>query len=110
MPALWHPHAGEAIARLQWGVRDPGILEAVRCHTLGNARMKPLAQLLFVADFIEPTRVFPGVREARALAFQDIRLAVGLKASMTIRFLLEKKMKIHPRLLGTWNGFCGVSR
>src|SRR6185369_7080414 len=58
MPGLWHPHAGAATAYKMWKVRDAGILEAVRCHTLGGPKMGPLAQVLFVADFVEPGRVY----------------------------------------------------
>jgi predicted HD superfamily hydrolase involved in NAD metabolism len=107
MPGLWHPHAGEGIAMSQWGIKDPSVLEAIRCHTLGHPRMKPLAQLIFIADFVEPGRTFPGVALARKSAFESLRKGVLAKASMTIAFLFEKGMKIHPRLLETWNSFCG---
>jgi predicted HD superfamily hydrolase involved in NAD metabolism len=107
MPGLWHPHAAVGIAIHQWGIKDNSILEAVRCHTLGNPRMRPLAQLVFIADFIEPGRAFPGVALARKSAFESLRKGVLAKASMTVAFLFEKGMKIHPRLLETWNAFCG---
>ena len=107
MPGLWHPHAAEGIAHRKWGIKDPFILEAIRCHTLGHPHMAPLAQLIFIADFIEPGRSFPGILEARKRAFEGLKIGVLTKASMTIEFLFEKKMKIHPRLLETWNAFCG---
>jgi predicted HD superfamily hydrolase involved in NAD metabolism len=105
MPGLWHPHAGAAIALEKWGIKDKSVLEAIRCHTLGSPKMGPLAQLVFVADFIEPSRDFIGVHKVRATARRNLKEAVLAKASMTIRFLLEKRMKIHPRLLETWNQF-----
>lgn len=107
MPGLWHPHAGAAIAFKKWGFRDKTVLEAIRCHTLGSPKMGPLSQVLFVADFIEPSRRFEGVEKARASARRNLREAVLAKASMTIQFLLEKRMKVHPRLLETWNHFLG---
>ena len=105
MPGLWHPHAGAAIALKKWGIRDKAVLEAIRCHTLGNREMGPLAQVVFVADFIEPGRRFEGVGKVRALARKNLKEAVLAKASMTIKFLFEKRMKVHPRLLETWNEF-----
>lgn len=107
IPGLWHPHAAEGIALRKWGIKDPLILEAIRCHTLGSPQMRPLAQLIFIADFVEPGRSFPGVSEARKRALEGMKKGVLTKASMTIEFLLKKKMKIHPRLLETWNAFCG---
>lgn len=105
IPGLWHPHAGAAVALLKWGIKDKGILEAIRCHTLGNPQMGPLAQVVFVADFIEPSRNFEGVEKVRSIARRNLKEAVLAKASMTIQFLFEKRMKIHPRLLETWNHF-----
>jgi predicted HD superfamily hydrolase involved in NAD metabolism len=105
MPGLWHPHAGAAIALRKWKIRDRSVLEAIRCHTLGRPGMDPLAQVLFVADFIEPGRNFTGVRRARQLTRKSLAEGVRVKASMTIRNLLEKGMMIHPRLMDTWNAF-----
>ncbi len=105
IPGLWHPHAGAAMALVKWGIKDKGVLEAIRCHTLGSPKMGPLAQAVFVADFIEPSRHFKGVDLARALARRNLKEAVLAKASITIQFLFEKRMKIHPRLLETWNQF-----
>ncbi len=103
LPGLWHPHAGAAVAALRWGIRDAAILEAIRCHTLGKAGMGPLAQALFVADFIEPGRKFSEAGEARKAARLSLRQGVLTKASMTIQFLFREKRVIHPRLLETWN-------
>lgn len=105
MPGLWHSQAGAAIARLKWGINDKAVLEAIQCHTLGSPEMGPLAQVVFVADFIEPQRKFTGVGKMRALACRNLREAILAKASMTIQFLLEKRKRIHPRLLETWNRF-----
>ena len=105
MPGLWHPHAGAGAAKVKWGIKDKAILEAIRCHTLGGAAMGPLARLLFVADFIEPGRRFPGVESVRRAALRSLEEALLLKCSMTLQFLFEKGMKIHPRLVETWNSF-----
>lgn len=108
MPGLWHPHVGAAIARGKWRITDPSILEAIRCHTLGKAGMGRLAQLLFVADFIEPGRQFEGVRAARRASKESLTQGVLAKASMTLGFLFEKNRLAHPRLLETWNYFTAV--
>lgn len=105
LPALWHPHAGAALALRKWGVRKPTVLEAIRRHTLGAAEMGPLAQALFVADFIEPGRDFPGVALARRAASKGLRQGVRMKASMTLELLLRSGRTVHPRLVETWNSF-----
>lgn len=103
IPSLWHPYAGAAIARIKWGVKDEAVLEAIQCHTLGRPKMGPLAELIFVADFIEPSRYMEDVEKVRALAFRNIKKAVLAKAALTIQHLLKKRKNIHPRLIDTWN-------
>ncbi len=105
MPGLWHPHAGASMAYHHWKIRDRSILEAIRCHTLGQADMGTIAQAVFVGDFIEKGRRFIGLNKARKAAAQGLREGVLCKASMTMVFLTNKKMRIHPRLVETWNGF-----
>ena len=107
IPALWHPHAGASMALHQWKINEKSILEAIRCHTLGSPTMSPLAQIVFVGDFIEPGRRFDGVVMAREIAKKDLNQAVLIKCSMTISHLLTQNLKIHSRLLETWNGFLG---
>ena len=64
IPALWHCSAGAATAWKTWKIRDRGLLEAVRWHSLGGPKMDRLAQVLFVADYIERGRRFEGVGKA----------------------------------------------
>lgn len=108
IPALWHPHAGASIALNLWKIKDKAILQAIRCHTLGSPEMSLLAQIIFVADFIEPGRTFEGVQKTRLVAKRDLGSAVLLKCSMTIEHLLSKNMRVHARLLQTWNAFLAV--
>ncbi len=105
IPALWHPHAGASIALNKWGIRDARLLDAIRRHTLGSPAMSSLAQVVFVADFIEPGRRFAGVELVRKAAKKSLTQAVLMKCSMTISHLLENNMKVHGRLLETWNSF-----
>lgn len=107
LPALWHPHAGAAIALQKWKIKDAEILEAIRCHTLGSPAMSPLAQIVFVGDFVEPGRIFKGVSKVRSVALRNLKDAVMMKCAMTILHLLRQNMKVHGRLLETWNSFLG---
>jgi predicted HD superfamily hydrolase involved in NAD metabolism len=109
LPALWHPHAGANLAYHHWGCRNREILDAVRCHTLGRPGMGKLAQAVFVADYIEKGRRFPGLSEARKAARTSLAEGVKTKASQTLAFLLATQRKIHPRLVETWNDFAGMN-
>jgi predicted HD superfamily hydrolase involved in NAD metabolism len=107
LPALWHPHAGAGMALKKWKIKDVQILDAVRCHTLGSPAMSPLAQIVFVGDFAEPGRIFKGVSKVRSIAFRNLNDAILMKCAMTISYLLSQNMKVHGRLVETWNYFLG---
>jgi len=105
LPALWHPHAGAAMALKKWKIKDGQILEAIRCHTLGSPAMSPLSQIVFVGDFVEPGRTFKEVSRVRSIASRNLIDAVLMKCAITISYLLKENMKVHGRLLETWNSF-----
>ena len=82
-PKLLHAKTGAAVARELFGVRDP-VYEAIRWHTTGKADMTLLEKIIYLADYIEPTRDFPGVDALRELAYEDLDRAMLLGLQMTI--------------------------
>lgn len=101
--AIWHGVVGAVIIQQELGIKDEEILEAVRIHTTGAAQMSQLAKVLYVADYIEPGRVFPGVEEARRLAFEKLDAAVAYETKQTLAFLVAKEAKIYPKTIETYN-------
>jgi len=68
-PAVWHALAGAHLARERGGIEDAEILDAIRFHPTGRAGMRGLELLIYVADYVEPSRVYPACRALRAMAF-----------------------------------------
>ena len=93
--ALLHGPAAAAYAKLELHIQDESICEAIRVHTLGSTHMSLLDKIIFLADYIEPNRDFPGVEELRALAFKDLNAAVIRAYDGTIRHLLDQGLSIH---------------
>lgn len=60
---LWHAPAGAALVKTEVGITDEDILSAIRFHTSGRPNMTLLEKVVYVADYIEPGRRFPGVEE-----------------------------------------------
>ena len=58
--------------------------------------MSKLDKVIFLADYIEPNRNFPGVDELRRLAQQDLDKAVLLGFDNTINHLIEQHLSIYP--------------
>nr|WP_308410492.1 bis(5'-nucleosyl)-tetraphosphatase (symmetrical) YqeK [Bacillus sp. Marseille-P3661] len=103
---LWHAPVGAFLVQKEIGIEDDDILQAIRFHTTGNKNMSLLDKIVFLADYIEPGRNFPGVDEARELAFKDLDAAVVLALKNTIKFLLDKNQLVYPDTLTTYNALC----
>ncbi|MBD2104080.1 bis(5'-nucleosyl)-tetraphosphatase (symmetrical) YqeK [Leptolyngbya sp. FACHB-261] len=103
-PHLLHAEASALVARDQFGVHDPEVLEAVRCHTLGRPGMSPLACVVYLADAIEPGRGnSPELDQLRRLSQSDLYAAIGLACDQTLEFLIAKSRLIHPRVISVRN-------
>lgn len=94
--ALLHGLAGMVLANTQYGVTNPDILEAIRVHTTGKENMSKLDKIIFLADYIEPNRKFPGVNEIRLAAEQSLDAGVLCGFDMTIRHLIDSGDSIYP--------------
>lgn len=84
-PKTWHALLGPFVLAEELGVDDPVIAGAVRWHTTGSLEMDLTAEIVFLADFIDDTRLEDYVKEAREAARHDFRKAIALK--------IKKKMK-----------------
>ena len=65
--------------------------------------MTLLEKIIFLADYIEPGRKFPGVEEVRSLAKENLDAALIKALANTISFLLSKGQPIYPDTLHTYN-------
>ena len=82
-PALLHALTGAELARELFGVSD-AVYGAIRWHTTGRPDMSLLEKILYLADYVEPTRDFDGVKKLRKLCFEDLdrAMALGLRMSL----------------------------
>ena len=64
-PKVWHAPLGAFVANEVFGIENKEILNAVRYHTTGRAKMSALEKVIFVADYTEPNRDFRGADVVR---------------------------------------------
>ena len=95
---LLHAKTGAGIAEAVFGT-DREITEAIRWHTTGKGGMTLLEKVLYLADYIEPTRDFPGVEELRKRCYENLDAGLLLGLEMTIREMEERGAPIHPKTL-----------
>ena len=94
-PKTLHAYTGAIVARDIFGENE-AVVSAIRCHTTGKTNMNLLETILYVADYMEPGRDFPGVEKLRELAFTDIYGALKLGMEMTLEHLKEQGSTISP--------------
>ncbi|BBI27103.1 bis(5'-nucleosyl)-tetraphosphatase (symmetrical) YqeK [Enterococcus faecium] len=101
--AIWHGLVGASFVERELGIIDAEILHAIRVHTTGAAKMSLLDKIIYVADYIEPGRDFPGVQDARAIAWADLDEAVAFETKHTLAHLLAQEQQIYPKTIETYN-------
>ncbi|MED3648157.1 bis(5'-nucleosyl)-tetraphosphatase (symmetrical) YqeK [Halalkalibacterium halodurans] len=100
---LLHAACGAYYVREEVGIEDEDVLQAIRFHTTGRPNMSLLEKIIFLADYIEPNRQFPGVEKVRTQAKTDLNGAIISSLVNTITFLLKKNQPIYPDTLATYN-------
>ncbi|HFM9427176.1 TPA: bis(5'-nucleosyl)-tetraphosphatase (symmetrical) YqeK [Enterococcus faecium] len=101
--AIWHGLVGASFVERELGITDAEILHAIRVHTTGAAKMSLLDKIIYVADYIEPGRDFPGVQDARVIAWADLDEAVAFETKHTLAHLLAQEQQIYPKTIETYN-------
>ncbi|SHH63406.1 nicotinate-nucleotide adenylyltransferase [Sporobacter termitidis DSM 10068] len=99
---LLHSKTGAAVARDIFGVSD-AVHDAILWHTTGRADMTLLEKIIYIADYIEPTREFEGLDTLRGLAYRDLDLAVIKGLEMSIEDMSQRGITPHLRTAEAMN-------
>ncbi|WP_315874796.1 bis(5'-nucleosyl)-tetraphosphatase (symmetrical) YqeK [Thermocoleostomius sinensis] len=105
-PHLLHADVSAVVARDIFGVEDQEILMAIANHTLGRPAMGPLSCVIFLSDSLEPGRGdTPELNTLRRVAERNLFQAVWMNCDYTLKYLIESRRLVHPRVLLTRNWF-----
>ncbi|WP_010094128.1 bis(5'-nucleosyl)-tetraphosphatase (symmetrical) YqeK [Ornithinibacillus scapharcae] len=100
---LWHGPVASVKIEEEYGIADDEIKSAIYYHTTGRANMSDLELVVFVADYIEPGRNFPGLDEVREMAKKDLIRAAWMVSRNTIQYLMQKNNRIYPDTFYAYN-------
>lgn len=89
-PELWHGIVSRILAKEKFNIDDEEVLEAMRWHTTGKENMSTLEKIIYIADMIEPSRVYDGVQEIREKVLENLDEGVLMGMNHTIKYLLSK--------------------
>ncbi len=95
-PKTLHALTGSLVAERIFG-ENSRVVSAICSHTTGKAYMNTLEAIVYVADYMEPNRDFPGVERLRELAFSDLRAALKLGLEMTLEHLKNQGCEVSDQ-------------
>ena len=92
-PKTLHALTGSLVAEQVFG-ENQAVVTAIRYHTTGRPAMSRLEKILYLADYIEANRNFPGVDRLRAAAHRSLDEGMLMGLEMTLSQLREQKRQI----------------
>ncbi|MBQ8288800.1 MAG: bis(5'-nucleosyl)-tetraphosphatase (symmetrical) YqeK [Clostridia bacterium] len=110
-PATLHAITGAAMARVDFDA-PVAVTAAIACHTTGKENMTLFDKLLFLADYIEPTRKFEDCIRVRRYFYEEsvdqplekrLNATLLLAFDLTIAGLIEEGRPIHPQTIKSRN-------
>lgn len=96
---LLHGKIAAHIAKNQYNITNQNILNAIENHTTGCKNMSTLEKIIYLADFIEVGRSYPGVDDLRLVAEEDLDKAVLKALNNTIIYVLSIEKLLHPNTI-----------
>lgn len=91
-----HQFTGAFLAEHQFGITDEEVLDAIRYHTSGRAKMTKLGELVFLADMLEEKRDFEGVERLRQVLQTDLDECFLLGLEQQINYLKASGKEVYP--------------
>ncbi|CAI2592851.1 hypothetical protein AKUH4B101A_06670 [Apilactobacillus kunkeei] len=101
--AIWHGEVGYLMVQNELGVTDIDILNSIKHHTTGAKYMSKLEQIVYMADYIEMGRDFPGVEEAREITSNNLADGVAYQTKHTLQYLISANKPVYPKTIDTYN-------
>lgn len=102
-PQLLHGPVGSVLAGERYGIKNPAIQNAIDCHTTGCKNMNTLDKIIYLADYIEKDRSFPGVETIRQMAESDLDGATIMALTNSICHVAQTGALIHKRTIDARN-------
>lgn len=107
-PNVFHGFTGSIYIENVLNIDDKEILNAVKHHIVGCARMTTFEKIIFMADCTSKERKFEGVDKLRELSYNNINKAMLEKLKMNIsKYSFEINQRINPYAYEAYNDIIG---
>jgi len=93
---LAHGIIGADMVTKDFCISDQEILDSIRYHTYGRSGMSMMEKIIYIADYIEPSRSYEGVEQLRKTVYEDLDRGIILSIENTVKYLEGRGFSIHP--------------
>lgn len=109
-PPLYHAIAGAWYAEQALNVRDTDVLNAVRYHTVGRAKMSRLEEIIYLADLISADRSYKDVGKMRRFAYQSIEKAMLEALKFSVTDVVGKGSMLPRHTIEAYNHYISIKK
>lgn len=92
---LAHGLIGAKLVEREFHIKDENILNSIKYHTTGRKHMTKLEKIIYLSDYIEPSRKFSGLDEIRSVAMYDLDKATLMALDDSIKHVISKRLLLH---------------
>lgn len=93
---ILHGFAASVLVENELGIEDVEILEAIAYHTIGKKNLSLVAKIVYIADAIEESRNYSGVKEIREKTYQNLEEGILLELKQKEKYLTSIGATLHP--------------
>ncbi|MCL2294406.1 MAG: bis(5'-nucleosyl)-tetraphosphatase (symmetrical) YqeK [Spirochaetes bacterium] len=99
VPELLHARAGAVMAKELFNIDDLEIIEAIKFHTTGSRGMCDLAKIVFIADYIEPSRKHITKEYVKNLENKELNEILEIVLKSMVEYLIKKEKKVSAKTI-----------
>ena len=98
IPILLHGLVAAETLRLEEGLDDEEVYQAIYWHSTSHQHLGPLGKVVFLADKLDPHKVnrYPYLAELKTLAEKSLDEAVLMLLDRELTWLVQQGNLIHP--------------
>lgn len=100
---LAHAYASAIIAENDFLITDVDILNAIKSHTIGHAKMSIFEKIVYASDYLDPTRKFDKTISLRENIFNDFDSIFIEIVIDSINFVISKKEHLAIETIELYN-------
>lgn len=109
-PPLYHAIAGALYAEQALNINDEDILNAIRYHTVGRAKMSRLEEIIYLADLISADRSYKDVSKMRKIAYQSIEKAMLEALRFSVADVVGKGSMLPSHTIEAYNYYISIKK